>query len=94
MLAIVTTFRCVVNIANNYKLPKLGCTGTELAAAPCGDDHGGTCSSDACSACSAGANQGAPGVVPQPAQPEPVPPKRSPSHYLWAVLRSAVFFSD
>lgn len=30
--------------------------------------------------------EGAPGVLPQPAQPEPVPPKRSPSHYLWAVL--------
>ena len=30
--------------------------------------------------------EGAHGVLPQPAQLEPVPPKRAPSHYLWAVL--------
>lgn len=34
--------------------------------------------------------EGAPGVVPLgnaiPTQPDPVPPKRAPAHYLWAVL--------
>ena len=31
--------------------------------------------------------EGAHGVLPQPTQPEPVPPKRSPSHYLWTASR-------
>jgi hypothetical protein len=30
-------------------------------------------------------------VPPQPAQPETVPPKRSPSHYLWAVLIARIY---
>ena len=38
-----------------------------------------------------GAHQGAPGVVPQPTQPEPGPPKRAPSHYLWAVLIARIY---
>jgi hypothetical protein len=38
-----------------------------------------------------GANQGAPGVLPQPTPPEPVPTKRSPSHYLWAVLIARIY---
>jgi hypothetical protein len=38
-----------------------------------------------------GANQGAPGVLPQPTQSEPVPTKRSPSHYLWAVLIARIY---
>ena len=29
--------------------------------------------------------------VAQPAQPEPVPPKRSPTHYLWAVLIARIY---
>lgn len=33
----------------------------------------------------------APGVLPQLAQPETVPPKRSPSHYLWAVLIARIY---
>ena len=39
----------------------------------------------------AGTGEGAPGVLPQPAQPEPVPPKRSSSHYLWAVLIARIY---
>jgi len=39
----------------------------------------------------AGANQGAPGVLPQPIPPGPVPTKRSPSHYLWAVLIARIY---
>ena len=42
----------------------------------------------------AGTGEGAPGVLPQPAQPQPlppVPPKRSPSHYLWAVLIARIY---
>ena len=35
--------------------------------------------------------EGAHGVLPQPTQPEPVPPKRSPSHYLWAVLIARIY---
>ena len=30
-------------------------------------------------------------MLPQPTQPEPVPPKRSPSHYLWAVLIARIY---
>ena len=40
----------------------------------------------------AGTGEGAPGVLPQPAQPEPVTPKRSPSHYLWAVLIARISY--
>jgi len=36
-----------------------------------------------------GAGEGAPGVVPQPTQPEP--PKRAPSHYLWAALIARIY---
>jgi Putative transposase len=39
--------------------------------------------------------EGAPAVAPLgnavPAQPEPVPPKRSPAHYLWAVLIARIY---
>jgi len=38
-----------------------------------------------------GTGEGAPGVLPQPTQPEPVPTKRSPSHYLWAVLIARIY---
>jgi hypothetical protein len=38
-----------------------------------------------------GTCEGAPGVLLQPTQPEPVPPKRSPSHYLWAVLIARIY---
>ena len=34
---------------------------------------------------------GAHGVLPQPAQLEPVPPKRAPSDYLWAVLIARIY---
>ena len=34
--------------------------------------------------------EGATGVA-QPAQPEPVPPKRSPTHYLWTVLIARIY---
>ncbi len=42
-----------------------------------------------------GSGVGVPGVVPQrnaaPPTPEPVPPKRSPAHYLWAVLIARIY---
>jgi hypothetical protein len=38
-----------------------------------------------------GTSEGATGVSPQPTQPEPVPPKRSPSHYLWAMLIARIY---
>ena len=42
-----------------------------------------------------GTGVGAPGVVPQcnaiPATPELAPPKRSPAHYLWAVLIARIY---
>jgi hypothetical protein len=41
------------------------------------------------------AGEGAPAVVPQcnaaPPAPEPAPPKRSPAHYLWAVLIARIY---
>jgi hypothetical protein len=41
------------------------------------------------------AGEGVPGVVPVgnaiQTQPEPVPPKRSPAHYLWAVLIARIY---
>ncbi len=40
-------------------------------------------------------SEGAPGVAPLghaiPPEPEPVPPKRSPAHYLWAVLIARIY---
>ena len=40
-------------------------------------------------------DKGVPGVVPQgnalPPTPEPAPPKRSPAHYLWAVLIARIY---
>jgi hypothetical protein len=38
-----------------------------------------------------GTGEGAPGLLLQPAQPEPVSPKRAPSHYLWAVLIARIY---
>jgi hypothetical protein len=42
-----------------------------------------------------GTGEGAPGLAPMgkavQTQPEPVPPKRSPAHYLWAVLIARIY---
>jgi hypothetical protein len=42
-----------------------------------------------------GTGKDAPGVIPQgnalPPMPEPAPPKRSPAHYLWAVLIARIY---
>jgi hypothetical protein len=43
----------------------------------------------------AATGEGAPGVTPlgqaSPPMPEPAPPKRSPAHYLWAVLIARIY---
>jgi hypothetical protein len=39
----------------------------------------------------AATGDGAPGVLPQPTQPETVLPKRSPSHYLGVVLIARIY---